>query len=591
MTESSFHDQLLLFLQEDFVQKKNDGGWDEIFDPELRTYCDTLSRSIRSSAPMPLHEIIEKYQHLFIDRGPIHLEQKILGAFPEKEMSHLGFNSVKIYRGLPRFYRRSSPTFTKIKPHFAYLPSLKRTVAAKAVYSLYQFQQDVADARLTIFTWVMPDGLGDYFASVEVARLIKASFPSLNLNLFVISDIAVCDDLNVQRWVGSELQLDLLRSSDLILEMPTVHPTSKLIQQEIKNLPSHSPLPIWETVGQYGFVDSDQFHPQSKAYCMGLHFLEQGILLRKSMVSISDLENKTLSEWLFQKDLFTQEDLGVYKKGHRFFLAYLLSCPGTFVYLHAVLKSLEHDAKDIDICFPDAARLIQYIEKRQNKPIEKSWGLSRMIIQIDQHLAVWNFSNQGKTLRLLCPGLLSPLDFQRLLVMSEPFVACRGDQSFSDIISQNKGFFYDPRDHSRYFVKDLIAIAENRIPQHRATLTILHLYNKLLEHNLPVMEGEWVDDIAIQRQEPMDLLMMAESMGQCLQDPDAFVGFKKLGRILAQEYSCNDFFIHMIQRTICHRRHPEIARLEEEELTRFTHGLQSFSCLIERLRSALKSFK
>ena len=597
MAEGAFQDQLLFYLQDEFLQKKNEGGWNEISDPEVRAYCDVLSRAIRSDAPMPLQDIIERYQHLFGQRGPVHLEQQILEAFPDREMQRLQLAPLRIHRGLPRQYLRTQIGFSKIKPKFSQLTSLKKTAAARFIYSLYQFQPVPSDAKVVILTWVMPDGLGDYFASIESARLIQTAFPYLDIRLFIIGEqkLPVIDGLTIDRYCGSPEQLRQLRKCDLILQMPTYYPRTESLMRDVESIIDPSPQPKWECLGQYGFVDSDWFHPQSTSHCMGLHFLEKGILLRTSPPpSILDLEHTGLSEWLFEQLKPSSQTIDLYRNGNRFFLAYLYSQPGMTVYLHALCKSLEHDAKNIDVCLPDAARLLAYIQQRHqenNGPVEKGYGIQRVVLQIGTHMAVWNLAPKGKTLRLLCPEQLTSEDFQRLLAFSENFVACRGDQSFSEAVSQNKCYFYDPRDHSRYFVKDLIALGANRIPQHRSTIEILRLFGKLLEHQLPPDENDWIDEIGIQRQETMDLFEIGESMGRLLQESDTFIGFRKLNRILREEYCCNGLIVQMVQRAVCHRRHIESEKFEKECLARFIHGQTSISQIVSSLQSHLLGLK
>jgi hypothetical protein len=345
-------------------------------------------------------------------------------------------------------------------------------------------------------------------------------------------------------------------------------------------------IPCFESVGEYGFVESEWFHPRSMACSLGLHFLEMGIFIREEKpLSVFDLENKVLLEWLFQGRL----DAGSYRKNRRFFLSYLFSSDSIFVYLHALLKSLENDAKDIDVCMPDAARVIEYFDKNRQNPIAKCYHVRQISLQIGSNIASIDLEPEGKTLRIFCPDRLSSNDFQRLVAFSENFVGCRGDQSLSEAVSINKCFFFDPLAHSRYFVKDLIALAENRIASHPSALGILRLFAKLLEHHLPKEEGEWLDEFSIQRQKPMDLLEIAEEMGKYLQNPEAFLGFRKLNRILIEEHSCNKFFLHLVQRAICHRRQPAVKEIESQEMDAFVLGKQSFAVTIERIRSGISA--
>ena len=283
-------------------------------------------------------------------------------------------------------------------------------------------------------------------------------------------------------------------------------------------------------------------------------------------------------------------EISQYRQKHRFFLAYLYSQAGIFVYLHALLKSLENDPKDIDLCIPDSAKILSYFEQRieaKLDPIEKSYQIQRIVFHIGSHMAVWKLDSAGKTLRILCPDKLGSSDFQRLIAFSEEFVACRGDQSLSEAVSHNKCFFYDPRDHSRFFLKDLIALAQNRITHYPSSVEVFRLFAKVLEHHLPEEAGEWVDEIIIQQQK-MDLLEIAEAIGRHLLNPKTFAGFKKLNRILIEEHSCNEFILHLVQRAICHRYHPDIEKIEEKELACFICKEQSFSSVVDSINNKLK---
>jgi hypothetical protein len=569
---STFHEHLLLFIQEELQKKKNFMGWDEVIDSDLCSFRDTLSRAIRGSLPARLDELLECYQELSM-RGPIHLDHKLLEAFPQLRMG----------RGLPRLYKRDQPAISKLKRHFSDLPSLKRTIAAKSIYACYRSRPVPIDARISLLTRVMADGWGDYYAALRTAILIRRAFPFLEIHLFAIAERTLpkgqtsLGTVAIQPWTASQDQLRCLRSSDLILEIPTVHPERDEWKQKMEALDDPRPLPKWESVGEYGFKESEWFHPETRNHSMGLHFLEKGILIREplSVPSVIQFENHSIAEW------FNHE--------RHFYLAYLYSDAGMFIYLHALLKSLEQDERDIDICLPDEGAFLQFLRGRVGKGIlEKNYQVRRIVIQTREHVTILELAKTGKELRLISSGPLSQHDFQVLLHLSEDFAACRGDQSFSDVVSQDRGFFYDPRDHSRYFLKDLIALAENRIASHRSTLGILRLFAKVLEKNLPQGEGEWVDEIELQREESMSLIEIAEAMGSYLQDPDAIVGFKKINQILRDETSCNAFLIHLVQRAVCHRRHPHIGLLEEEELLSFAHNQKSLSQLLVNLKQALR---
>ncbi len=187
------------------------------------------------------------------------------------------------------------------------------------------------------------------------------------------------------------------------------------------------------------------------------------------------------------------------------------------------------------------------------------------------------------------PDRLSAADRNRFLLLSEDFLGVSECGGFSDAVSANKGFFYDPATVSPSFVKDLIALAENRIAPHRSTLSILRLYTKVFEEQCKPQNNEWVDEILIQCEEMPPLVELAEKIGLYLQDPDALAGFKKLNRLIAKEYSCNAFLRHLVQRAVCHRRRPEIGCLEEDGVSKFIQNEISLSHLVQHLQDAFLS--
>src|SRR5690606_27501802 len=103
--------------------------------------------------PLPLDEIIHNYHHLFGSKGPIHLEKSLLEAFPLKDFIELGLTRYypRVYRGLPRLYHKHFPSTSQIANHFTHLPSLKKLIALKSLFSLYA--KLPARGKVTLFTW------------------------------------------------------------------------------------------------------------------------------------------------------------------------------------------------------------------------------------------------------------------------------------------------------------------------------------------------------------------------------------------------------------------------------------------------------
>lgn len=547
---------------------------------EAETFLESLSRN-SADEQLPLVEIIESYQYLFGMKGPTHIERILLEAFPPNEFIEMGLTRAypRIYRGLPRLYLRDQPSQSHIKKNFTHLPSLKKQVLSKALFSLYA--KCPAKGKVTLFTWVMNDGMGDFVAATEVLHLLKGRLPELDLQLIAFVHEKSMQGMHFPKhsiiipysdrptFVTMDVFF-LMASSDLILQLPTYYPFTNELMQALPHVK-------WEMVGEYGFIESSWFHPRSGRFCLGLHFLEKGILTRKPCLARwEDVQNDLIKVW--------------HVPGNRFYLAYLTTPIGGAIYLHALLKSLENDPLDIDLCLPDLGWFIVFYEKQikaGRSILEWGLGVSSIEILFEDKFCSIPIGQTGKRVRFLCPGSISQSDFRALLALSGEWVAIRGDQSFSEAISQGKAFFYDGREHARYFIKDLAAIAENRIGPFPGTLECIRGMVQGFLYNVSVQEEAWVDETFFQELE--DWTAIALKMGLALQDSDTVSGFKKLSRILADEFSANGFLCHLVQRSLCHQEHPYLKELEDVQVEKFVKNEIGFKELISKQKSIIDS--
>lgn len=567
---SAFYTELLELISRNSEKQVAECGID--------SNIDEMWKNLPQNAPLPLNEIIEKYQHLFVD-GSLHLEKTLLEAFPVKDFIELGLTRTypRVYRGLPRVYLKDQPSLSRIKPDFSSLASLKRQALSRTLFSLYSKMPAVGKA--TLFTWVMNDGHGDFIAGAEVFRMLKARLPDLQLHFIALvpeemqipyMDNATFIPYNIDcpASIIPEEALRILNNSDLILQLPTYYP-------ETNALKAASPKAKFEMVGEYGFIESNRFHPRSGNYSLGLHFLEKGILTRRPCVAgWEDVQNEYLKFYR--------------RHENRFYLAYLTSWVGGAIYLHSLLKSLENDPSDIDICTPDLGWFIAYYEKQQGKSLI-AWdvGVSAIEVYFQEQKYTHAIQSSGKKLRLICPGPISQSDFRALLSLSGDWAAVRGNQSFSEAVSQGKGFFYDGRDHARCFIKDFAAIAENRIGNFRGTLECIRGMAQGFLYNVPVQDDLWVDETYFQELE--DWTAIALRIGLALQDPETVSGFRALSKILADEFSAAPFLCQLVQRALCHRQHPYLEALEEDHVQKFIKNEKSFKSTILSLQSLIAS--
>jgi hypothetical protein len=278
-------------------------------------------------------------------------------------------------------------------------------------------------------------------------------------------------------------------------------------------------------------------------------------------------------------------------------LAYLTTTVGGAIYLHSLLKMHETNSLDIDLCCPDLTWLGKWNEQQTAKGfavLQERYGVSSMEVHTPIGMQRITFPgttpSAGKILRLFSPGVISRSDMQKLLVLSNDWVAVRGNQSFSEAVSSNKPFFYDGRNHTKYFMKDLLALAYNRLRDHTSTTEAFRLIGEANLWNLTEESDEWVDENHFQQAEKMDWFDIATRLGECLQNRDTFLGFKKLCQIVTEEHSCNSFLCHLVQRAACHAKHPSIQQMEALQTNLYLHGVISFTTLINNLTIPKESF-
>jgi len=584
---SLFHAELLRLLKGQVEKRVQEQGWDPGSDECLKAL---LQRLTEPNHQTPLDEVIELYQNFFRDKGVVYLEKVLMEAFPEKDFVELGLWRYfpRIYRGLPRMYHRNFPSQSYVKHPFTHLPSLKKHACIPALYSLYSTCEIAG--KVTLFTWVINDGLGDYIAASEVLRLLKTRFADLALHFVALVPETMADRLlrpensiliayakDCPLEAVSPEVLSLLRSSDLIVQLPTYYPHFDSMVDKLKGMDGGT-MPTIESVGEYGFLESNWFHPKSHNHSMGLHFLEKGVLVRKPLeASWRDISNPDLLRMRNPENLF--------------YLAYLSTQIGGAIYLHALLKSLQQDDRSIDLCVPDLGWFLQFVERQKQKGkeiLEWELGVQEIEIHLGDRLHLIPISASGKKLRILSPKELSQNDFRALLSLSGNWVGIRGNQSFSEAISQGKTFFYDGREHARYFLKDLVALVENRLPEYQGTLHCIRGMTSGFLYNLPIQEEEWVDEAFFQTVEEWPTLAL--QLGLSLQDPQTYEGFQRLSQIIIQEHSANRFLRHFVQRALTLRKYPDMEQQEAENIGKFISGAATLRGLIESHRNVMRSY-
>lgn len=485
------------------------------------------------------------------------------------------FPSLKISRGLPRVYQKTIPSQSFIKKEFSDFRLLKKLLLEKLLLPRYKCTKD---AKICIFTFMLNDGWGDLIAHKELFKVLKRQFPLLSSIVCIPKGFSVNEPNMItvkydKEYTLSKDALLAIQNADLVISMPTYFPQIEELKKQCTSR--------WLEIAQYGFVESNRFSPQSGNYSMGLHFLELGILIRetKEIGDFRNIQNQTLLFTLFGTITPQTIDIEIYRASHKFYLAYLVSPIGGVVYLHALLQSQINIEKNIDICTPDIGWLVQYLQKETL--VLEDFGIQDLEIHFSGKIHRREIAKKGKRVRIICPGPLSDQDFRNLMVLSEEFIAVRGDQSFSEVVSANRIFFYDGAPHARYFIKDLLALAQNKLNLNPHALMLFRSMAHTFAYNTPEEMTDWVEETFFQEKLPWRSI--AKNIAIALGSPFTLAGFKHFNEFIKQEYSCNRAILQLASREIFYRFNPEKESLEKKQLQAFSEGKQTLKETLKKI--------
>jgi hypothetical protein len=491
-------------------------------------------------------------------------------------------------RGLPKRYSQMNHTKCHVKESFTPIPLLRLLRIEKPIFFLYGQQKFPHKAKIGILTWVIADGIGDYFTQQEAANELLETFPDLYLISIVHKDspalplhpkcphylLHYSGKLNhpIIHEAFSEELLTKLSQTDLILELSTPFPYMIGL---VSSLKKHNPTLKHQRIGEHSLIESLDFEPSTGARCMGLHALEMGIFSKKATFvrsPILQLQHRPLLQLLFSSN--TVED---YLRSHSFNLAYTRTFRGTYLYLHILCKGLSEEEKNIDLCFFKLELMLKVVNDRLTIPVLKEWKIGKVLIYLKNQVIPITISNTPKTLRLIhCPELTQH-DVHILFSFTEHLIGCKGDQTLCEAICSGVPFFYDPPHFKKGILKDLLFLAESRLPQcPLKTFFKLLLKNPHVSHEKS--DGEWVSEDYIQSEN--DRLSLEEdcdekigdSLAPLIKNPQFKEGFPQLREIIQREYSFEPLLKGMINRHLFHQRFPSLMRQEQKGLSQFVNG-------------------
>ncbi len=432
----------------------------------------------------------------------------------------------------------------------------RRLEIEKAIYLLYKEQQILEPASIAIFTWVILDGKGDYFAQQEAANLLCEKFPGTYLITLVHKERPIhtrhpqCPQHFLQysgklkgpiiHEAFSDQLLTQLAQTNLILEFPTAFPYMSALLDILKK---QNPALKYQRIGEHSVINAADFEPSTGARCMGLHPWEMGIFSKKTSLtesSILQLQDKKLLA-LLNAD----------KKSHTFNIAYTKTDWGSYLYFYTLLKGLSRNHKQIDICFFRLDLLFEVLElfkRKEGLPLWKEWGIGEVVIYTEKNLVPIPIANSGKMLRLIHCENLAQADMHILFRFADDLIGCTGDQTLCEAIGSGAPFFYDSLLFKRPILHDLMQLAKSRLSE----FPILEHYFRLLYEIPNTLRKEIGDEL-------VDLF----------NDPQFKKGFPRLRKLIQQEFAFEPILEGIVKRALFHQRFPSLEDVEEDLLKKF----------------------
>ncbi len=450
------------------------------------------------------------------------------------------------------------------KESFAHLPSLKRIYLEKALCHLYKSFPLKYTPNVTLFTWVIGDGLGDFSAQIETAKALlsngmNVSLISLHPNQMPLTSpllnsphflIPYQEDLN-GTWDNippvkiPKKALDLLRKAHVILQIPTYFPHTKNILDPILQKGKHKPS--YELIGEGGWGDTPRFSPTSGSRALGLRSWEKGLFFPKISPLTTPLQDKFLQKALQEAS------------SSKVCLGYIRNPDKCLLLAQTFLIRMQEDPSDITLCLfpvePLIAALPSFTSFLQSK------GIQKVKIYYEGHHSCIPLQRTGKILTLIQTKKLLREDYQSLLLQSDCLVGCRGDGSLSETLSANKLPFFDFPPHKKPLLEGLVSIANHKLSSTHETSLYLQEFLK---------------------KEPDP-----HTLGTLAKNPNTLSGFIELYPFLQEYYSVEDFIKNLTHRAAYHHFHPEMAILEKQILDSFFFGNKSAFHALQEIQNEL----
>lgn len=450
------------------------------------------------------------------------------------------------------------------KKSFSHLPSLKRVYLEKALCHLYKSFPLKHTPNVTLFTWVIGDGLGDFSAQIETAKALLSEGMNVSLISLHPHQMSLTSPLlesahflipyqegpngtwdNIPSVKIPKKALDLLKKAHVILQIPTYFPHTKSILDPILQKGNHKPS--YELIGEGGWGDTARFSPTSGSRALGLRSWEKGLFFPKISYLKVSLQDKFLQKALQEAS------------SSKVCLGYIRNPDKCLLLAQTFLIKMQEDPSDLTLCLFPIEPLIAALPSLTS--FFQSIGIQKIKIYYEGNHSCLTLQKTGKVLTLIQTKKLLREDYQSLLLQSDCLVGCRGDGSLSETLSANKLPFFDFPPHKKPLLEGLVSIANHKLSSTHETSLYLQEFLK---------------------KEPDP-----HTLGALAKNPTTLSGFLELYPFLQKYYAVEDFIKNLTHRAAYHHFHPEMAILEQQILDSFLFGDKSAFQVLQELQREL----
>lgn len=594
---SPFHQELYQALLHNIENKIDLEGLQELTD--ISSFKKQLQSELQNHN-FSLENIITNYHHFIAGKKAIALEKVLMDAFSKTQ------SPLKMYRGLPRIYKKQDPTFFKIKPEFSNLKILKYLIAENLVCQEYENKSIDKKSKIALITQVLPDGFGDLIAHNNSLEILREKFPGVEItSILCIPENCsskyseYIENSNVIYYRNncfindfSKELLTKLKKTSVVITIATKLDCIENLKQIIHEKPQANTQVL--CFGEYGFIESKDFGPNSGAYSMGLHFLEKGIFIPSvaKNFNFSSIQNAEIRFQLFGTFSPSSFDTQTYKQNTSLYFGYLSNSIAGCIFLKTIMEKEKKSLKNIDLISPDISWLISLL--RSEKDLKQRLfcdvkEFAEMQILFNGKIHSQNLGKGKKILRIICPGVLNFSDFQALMFLSDPFVAVRGNLSISYAIAMNKIYFYDAPKHCKYFLQDLICLANNISSKGNILSKYFHSMARSSHLENEESDQQWVTDSYFQQIPYWETI--AKDLSLYLQNPVLNQEFNVLNNRIKKEFNFSKNLYLFVKRAIFHSNSKTLQDFDHKQLHNFAQGHQTIQITLNNIQNYLSNFE